>query len=98
MSSGYKILWTKHALTELNETISYLEANWSEKEIKKLFLQLEKTLQLIAFNPFLFQESKKKSGVRRAVILKLNSLFYRVKDNKIEILSFFANRKKASKL
>lgn len=35
MSSGYKILWTKHALTELIETIIYLEANWSEKEIKK---------------------------------------------------------------
>jgi len=98
MRSGYKIHWTKFALIKLSETMSYLEANWSEKEIKKLFFQLEKTLQLIAFNPFLFQESKKKSGVRRAVILKLNSLYYRVKGNKIEVLSFFSNRKKTPEL
>ena len=35
MTSGYNILWTEHALTELEATITYLEKNWTEKELKK---------------------------------------------------------------
>ena len=36
MKNGYKILWTDNALKELAETITYLENNWTEKELKKL--------------------------------------------------------------
>ena len=35
MKSGYKILWTTHALLELEKTIQYLEDNFSSKEIEK---------------------------------------------------------------
>lgn len=34
MKSGYKIQWTDHALGELEQTIEYLETNFSEKELK----------------------------------------------------------------
>lgn len=36
MKSGYKVLWTDHALNELEKTIEYLEINFSEKELKRL--------------------------------------------------------------
>ena len=32
MKSGYKILWTDHAISEIEQTIEYLENNWSEKD------------------------------------------------------------------
>lgn len=92
MKNGYKIHWTDNALDELEKTIAYLEENQTEKELRNLAINLEKTLIIISQNPFIFQESEFKKDVRRAVILSLNTLYYRVLENKVEILSFFSNR------
>ena len=93
MKSGYNIKWTDNALEELKITFEYLEDNWTEKEISKLSAEIEKTIQLISNNPMVFAKSDFKE-IRRAVVLKLNSIYYLEKDNnRIEIISFFANRK-----
>lgn len=47
MKSGYKILWTDHALSELENTIKYFEDNFSRKEIERLSQKIE--------SPFLVQ-------------------------------------------
>lgn len=36
MESGYKILWTDHALTELSEAFEYLDNNFTEKRITSI--------------------------------------------------------------
>ena len=97
MKSTYKILWTDNALKELEETVIYLEENWTEKELQNLAIHLEKTLNLISQNPFIFQVYDSKKEVRRAVILTLNTLYYQIKENKIEIISFFSNRQNPKK-
>ena len=91
MKSGYNILWTDYALEELEQTIDYLERNFTEKEISKLAKKIESVLELISINPFIFPKSENKETFK-VVILKFNSLYYRVKDNDVEILSFFSNR------
>ncbi len=97
MKSGYKIDWTNNALSELKETYQYLEENWTEKELKNLSHAIEKTLKLISHNPNLYPLSDKQN-IRRAVIKKLNTLYYRITtDERIEILSFFSNRKNPDK-
>ncbi|MBK7958769.1 MAG: type II toxin-antitoxin system RelE/ParE family toxin [Bacteroidetes bacterium] len=97
MRNGYKILWTDNALKELEKTIEYLEENWSEKELKNLFADLEKTLYLISQNPYVFQASDIKKDIRRTVISTLNTMYYRVYKNRIEIISFFSNRQNPKK-
>lgn len=97
MKSGYKIFWTDHALIELKETFNYLENKWSEAEIKNLASKIDKTLELISSNPELFPLTEIKINIRRAVITKHNSLYYRPKNETIEVLSFFANRKNPDK-
>ena len=97
MKNGYKILWTDNALKELQKTVEYLEEHWTEKELRNLAANLEKTLNLISNNPYLFQASEIKKDVRRAVILKLNTLYYRINENNVEILSFFSNRQNPKK-
>jgi plasmid stabilization system protein ParE len=92
MEDGYKILWTDHALSELSEVYQYLELNFTDRELKRLSIEIEKTIRLISINPTLFPFSKSKS-IRRAVIMKYNTLHYRENGNIIEILSFFNNRK-----
>lgn len=92
MKSGYEILWTDHALFELNEIYEYLEEKFTTKELQKLSAEIEFVIELISRNPELFPLSSFK-GVRRAVIMKYNTLYYRLKNERIEIVSFYNNRK-----
>ena len=96
MKSGYKILWTEHALNELSHTYEYLELHFTDRELKKLSSELDRTLHLISQNPYLFPVSELK-GVRRIVIKKHNTIYFREKENCIEILSFFSNRQNPNK-
>ena len=97
MTNGYKILWTDFALSELENTIEYLEENWTERELRNLAIEIEETLSLLSHNPNLFQASDIKKDIRRVVVAKHNTLYYRVKNNTIEILSFFSNRQSPKK-
>lgn len=98
MKSTYNIKWTTNALFELNTTYSYLRQNFTPKEIKKLSIKIESTLKLISKNPLIFPSSQKYPEIRRAVIMKYNTLYYKVNIETIEIISFYPNRKSQSKL
>jgi plasmid stabilization system protein ParE len=76
MENGCKILWTDHALNELANTYEYLEANFTKHELEKLSIQIDTTLKLISRNPNLFPVSEAK-GIRRVVIKKFNTMYYR---------------------
>lgn len=97
MKSGYSIYWTENALNELSDTINYLEKKFTEKEIKKLVKHIEITFVLISQNPDIFPKSEMKD-IYKVVILKFNTLYYRTKDEQIQILSFFSNRQSFSKI
>ena len=97
MKSGYKILWTDHAISELKETIEYLENNWTEKELRRFAAKLDHTIELISKMPEIFPESIENKHIRKAVVEKHNSLYYRVNKNSIEIISLFSNRKDPKK-
>lgn len=98
MTNGYKILWTDFALLELEQTIIYLEENWTERELKNLVLKLEETLFLISQNPNLFQDYGSDKNIRKVVFANYNSLYYRTNGETIEIISFFSNRQNPKKL
>ena len=44
MKNGYKIEWTDNALSELKATFKYIEDNWTEREIRKLSNEIERTI------------------------------------------------------
>jgi plasmid stabilization system protein ParE len=96
MESGCKILWTDHALKELDKIYDYLKTHFTEREMKKLSIEVDKTLKLISINPSLFPKSEFK-GIRRIIIKKFNTMYYREKENTVEILSFFSNRQNLDK-
>ena len=84
MKSGYKIFWTEHAASELEKTIQYLQTEFSDKEISKLLIKLEETLELISINPKIFPISDKR-GIHKVILLKYNSIYYREINNSVEI-------------
>lgn len=96
MKSGYNILWTPNAREELEKTIEYLELNFTDKELKKLAVKIEEVTELISHNPHIFPLSENRN-VRKSVILKFNTMYYRVMGEDVEILSFFSNRQSPAK-
>lgn len=96
MKSGYEIVWSDHALNELTQTLEYLEQNFTEKELKKLSKEIKKSVNLISINPFIFSDSEIRN-VRKVIIARYNTLYYRIKGKDIEIISFFSNRQNPAK-
>ena len=96
MEKGFEILWTDFALEELSETVGYLEREFSQKEIDILGDEIERITSIISQNPNIFPLSDRLQ-IRKVVILKFNTLYYRIMNEKVEILSFFSNRQSPEK-
>lgn len=92
MKSGYKIIWTNHALHELSVTIKYLQQEWSEAELKKFANALDHTIEIITRHPHIYPEYNKKKKIRKAVVDKNNTIYYRIVKMTVEILSVFATK------
>jgi plasmid stabilization system protein ParE len=75
MTNTYKIIWSEESLKNLDAIISYLEFNWTEKEIKKFLNHLDKRIQLISRNPLIFPSTQKSRNIHKSVLSKQTSFF-----------------------
>ncbi len=98
MGNIYKLLWTENALQELKSIIAYLENNWTKKEIRKFSKRINKLLNLIQINPELFPKTNIKKNIRKSILSKQNTIYYKFEDGIIYILSVFDNRQDPDKL
>lgn len=92
----HAIIWSPIAKTSYIEILDFLDENWTMKEIKSFITRTERLLKLISNNPNLFQYSKD-SDTFRCVIVPHVSLFYTLRNQNIELLTFWDNRKDPKK-
>lgn len=97
MASGFKIRWTVHALTELAATVRYLEENWTEKELIQFSKAVDTTVEIISRHPEIYPISNKKRNIRKAVVDKNNTVYYRIVQGSIQILSLFGTKQNPAK-
>ncbi|RNL51057.1 type II toxin-antitoxin system RelE/ParE family toxin [Pedobacter jejuensis] len=93
----YAIIWSPIAKTSYIEILKFLEENWTSKEIEYFISRTERLVKLISQNPNLFQYSIN-SDTFRCLVVPHVSLFYRLKNENIELLVFWDNRKDPKKL
>lgn len=98
MRNTYKIIWTSRALSDLKKIIAYLEENWTSREIQKFALLLDLQLKRLITNPYLFPESHRYKKIRKSVLSRQVSMYYRVVNQEIQIISLFDNRQNPKKL
>ena len=97
----YKIMWTGKALESYVNNMKYLEAAWTEKELKNFIALVEKKLKMLSRQPEIgTPRNKKQPHIRHTVLHKRISLIYRVKSQKkeIELLLFWNTYQHPSKL
>jgi plasmid stabilization system protein ParE len=94
MKNIYKLVWSDEALNNLKGIIDYLEKSWTNREIEKFAQLLAQQLKLIEKNPLLFAESDKSNGLRKSVLSRQTTIYYRIVDFDIRIVTLFDNRQK----
>ena len=98
MGNTYKLVWTDEALSNLENIISYLEEYWTIRELTRFSRLLENQLQLIQTIPELFPVSPTSNSLRKSVLSKQTTIYYKVQQGEIQIVSLFDTRQNPSKL
>ena len=93
MKNGYSLLWTENAKSELSEIINYIATEWNEVAVRKFVKKLKTALESMLTVPTAFPESSAKKNIRRKVISKQTSIYYKILNYEIVVLSIFDNRR-----
>lgn len=95
---SYPVVWSNEAILNTESISTYIQENWTEKEVQQFFRRLEERITLISQFPRLFRKSRSHRTIRRSVLNKQTTIYYRFEHDHIEILSIFGNRQDPSKL
>ena len=92
------IHWTEEANKSFAENISYLGNEWNEKAIEDFIGKTEAALILIEKNPLLFPAVNNKKVFRKCLVVKQISLYYKIRKDRIDLISFWNNYQNPKKL
>jgi plasmid stabilization system protein ParE len=82
-----KVTISERAERNLDGIVLYLETEWSVR-VRDTYLELlGKKMGMIARLPYMYEASPKRKTIRRCVINKTTTLYYRVKKEEIEIIT-----------
>ena len=92
------IIWSPLSENDFISILDYLQTNWNDKVLSDFIDLTEGIIGQIAANPTQFPVINKKKEVRKCVITKHNTLFYRDRKEHIDILRIFDTRQDPRKL
>ncbi len=93
-----KVIISKTAEKKLRSLFDYLLENWSAKVKSDFIEKLDHTIDIIRLEPETFPESQKDPGLRKCIITKQTTLYYRFDSKNIIILTIFDTRQNPIKL
>jgi plasmid stabilization system protein ParE len=86
------IVWSPESEKDLEKILDYLASEW-ESDVSIKFLNLiDRLLRQISKNPKQYPIIHKQLSIRKCVITKHNSLYYRNRRSSIELLRIYDNR------
>ncbi len=92
------IVISKLAERKLDILFEYLITKWSIKVKNEFINKLDKSISHIKEYPESFPSSEKEKGLRKCVVTKQTTLYYRFDDNKIKIVTIFDTRQDPQRL
>ena len=93
-----EIIWSPASEKDFVIILDYLIERWSENVVSKFINKVDDNINLICENPKIFPVINKEMKIRKSVITKQNTLFYREIDGKVEIVRLFNTRQNPKKL
>ena len=87
-----QIIWAPLAESDFSAILEYLDKNWDSKVASNFIDLTENTIDQISINPKQYPIIFKKKRIRKCVLTKHNSLFYRDSESQVEILRSYDTR------
>jgi plasmid stabilization system protein ParE len=92
-----QIIWSPLSENDFVSILDYLKANWDDRVVQGFIDITTSTLLQISTNPKQFPLIYKNRKIRKCVLTKHNTLFYRDTKDSIDILRIFDNRQDPEK-
>jgi plasmid stabilization system protein ParE len=92
-----QIVWTENGLADYKQVVDYLLQEWPIKVASEFVRNVESRIETLSVFPEIGIASLKEPGVRSIILTKHNKLYYKVADNKLEILNIFDTRQNPTK-
>jgi plasmid stabilization system protein ParE len=93
-----QVIFSKRAKVRLENLLDYLKKNWSEKSKNDFIIKLDRSIAQISKIPTICPESKKFKGLFKCVVTRQTTLFYRIKNQTIQVITLFDTRQNPDKL
>lgn len=95
-----RIIWSTRARITYLNILNYLEKEWGKNSVHNFISEVTDILMNVTRNPKMFISTKRNKYVRKGIITKHISFYYRIKQrkNEIELLTFWDNRQDPEKL
>jgi plasmid stabilization system protein ParE len=93
-----RIIWSPLAEKDFFCILDYLQNKWGESVLQTFLDLTESVINQIELNPKQFPLIHRKKRIRKCVITKHNTLFYRVERKSIFILRIYDTRQDPQKL
>jgi plasmid stabilization system protein ParE len=91
------VRYSLRARQEEIELLEYVFQKFGHKKAKEIYFSIENTLDLISKAPEMYRRSNRREGLRKCTFSKQTSIYYRIKKDHIEVVSFRPNRKNPKK-
>ena len=92
------VIWSPLSEKDFTSILDYLQTNWSRKTVLQFIDITNDLVYQISVNPQQFPLIQKRDKIRKCVITKHNSLFYRERKGLIDILRIYDSRQDPQKL
>jgi plasmid stabilization system protein ParE len=93
-----KIVWSPLADNDLGHILDFLNKNWNSRVVIGFLNRIENASSQISKSPHQFPLINKELNVRKCVLTKQNTLYYRVTTKQIEILRLYDSRQDPQRL
>jgi plasmid stabilization system protein ParE len=93
-----KVIFSLEANVRLKNIVYYLIDKWSAKHANKFLILLDNKIKNIQLFPQSYPKIRHKDKIHKCVITKQISLYYRIKQDYIEVITLFDSRQDEKKL
>jgi len=93
-----QVIWSPLSEKDFEKIIDYLKRDWNNKVVEKFIEITDQLIYQISINPKQYPIINKSKRIRKCVITKHNTLFYRDRKDFIDVLRLFDTRQDPKKL
>ncbi len=93
-----QVIWSPLAENDFASILQYLQENWDSVVVSKFIELTDEIIKQVTINPKQFPVIQKSKRIRKCVITKHNTLFYRERKYYIDVLRIYDTRQDPKKL